>query len=169
MPYSGLPLSGVAARNGSGRAREWRCAAHYWVLYLIQRVGERLATGCRHAAEPSSHSYIALLRCDIQMTVDPRPTTPVSALRQGVSRRRSARVAASDQSMARPTMRRFNLYHVHVLHSTSRRPILKLPQPCVQPSRRTWLGCACPMSLPYTVVSHNQPIWVLAAPQGPVS
>jgi hypothetical protein len=146
--------------------------------------GVRRTTGCCISSTELANAWplVAVTRpsaaviltspcCDamsrIQMTVDRRPTTPLSALRQGVSRRRSARVAASDQSVARPTMRRFNLYQA--LHSTSRRPTLKLPQPCVQPSRRTWLGCACPMSLPYTVVSHNQPICVLATPQGPVS
>jgi hypothetical protein len=40
VPYSGLPVMSVVVRNGSGKAREWRCAPRY----LAQRVGERLST-----------------------------------------------------------------------------------------------------------------------------
>jgi hypothetical protein len=83
------------------------------------------------------------------------------------SRRRSARFAPQITPW-RPTARRLNslpqVSSPRTFAQSAR--LMKLPRPCIQPSRRTWLGCASVTAgAPYSSSAHLGPRNALAAHQ----
>jgi hypothetical protein len=83
------------------------------------------------------------------------------------SRRRRARFAPQITPW-RPTARRLNslpqVSSPRTFAQSAR--LMKLPRPCIQPSRRTWLGCASVTAgAPYSSSAHLGPRNALAAHQ----